>query len=63
MTRAIWNDTVIAESNETEIVEGNHNFPLDSLAMEHLARATPRAYVLGKESPNTTRSSLTIRRT
>jgi uncharacterized protein (DUF427 family) len=35
MTRAIWNDTVIAESNETEIVEGNYYFPLDSLAMEN----------------------------
>jgi uncharacterized protein (DUF427 family) len=27
MARAIWNGTVIAESNDTVIVEGNHYFP------------------------------------
>jgi len=31
MPQAIWNDTVIAESDETKVVEGNHYFPLDSL--------------------------------
>jgi uncharacterized protein (DUF427 family) len=35
MMKAIWNDTVIAESDETEIVEGNHYFPPDSLVMLH----------------------------
>ena len=29
--RAIWNDAVIAESNDTVVVEGNHYFPLDSV--------------------------------
>jgi uncharacterized protein (DUF427 family) len=29
--RAIWNDTVIAESNDTVVVEGNHYFPADSV--------------------------------
>lgn len=29
--KAIWNDTVIAESDETVVVEGNHYFPLDSV--------------------------------
>jgi len=28
--KAIWNDTVIAESDDTVVVEGNHYFPLDS---------------------------------
>jgi uncharacterized protein (DUF427 family) len=32
MTRAIWNDTVIADSDDTVIVEGNHYFPQDSVA-------------------------------
>ena len=27
MPRAIWNGKVIAESDETEVVEGNHYFP------------------------------------
>jgi len=29
--KAIWNDAVIAESNDTVVVEGNHYFPLDSV--------------------------------
>lgn len=32
MPRAIWNDTVIAESDDTVVVEGNHYFPPDSIA-------------------------------
>lgn len=32
--RAIWNDTVIAESDKTVVVEGNHYFPAASLADE-----------------------------
>lgn len=27
MVKAIWKDTVIAESDRTEVVEGNHYFP------------------------------------
>jgi len=29
--KAIWNDAVIAESDDTVIVEGNHYFPLSSV--------------------------------
>lgn len=29
--RATWNETVIAESDETVVVEGNHYFPMDSI--------------------------------
>ena len=31
MPRAIWNDTTLAESDDTVVVEGNHYFPADSL--------------------------------
>ena len=31
MAKAIWNDTVIAESADTKIVEGNQYFPPDSV--------------------------------
>jgi uncharacterized protein (DUF427 family) len=31
MTRATWNGTTIAESDDTVVVEGNHYFPADSL--------------------------------
>ncbi len=29
--RAIWNDAVIAESDDTIVVEGNHYFPADAV--------------------------------
>ncbi len=29
--KAIWNDQVVAESNETIVVEGNHYFPASSI--------------------------------
>ena len=32
MVKAIWNGTVIAESAETEVVEGNHYFPPGALS-------------------------------
>lgn len=32
--RAIWNGTVIAESDATVVVEGNHYFPADSVRWE-----------------------------
>lgn len=42
MTRAIWNGTVIAESDATVVVEGNHYFPADSVNREHLAPSQTR---------------------
>jgi uncharacterized protein (DUF427 family) len=35
--RATWNDTVLAESDDTVIVEGNHYFPVGSIRREHFA--------------------------
>lgn len=34
--RAIWNGAVLAESDETRVVEGNHYFPPDTLRREYL---------------------------
>ena len=34
--KAIWNGQVIAESNDTVVVEGNHYFPADSVKVEFL---------------------------
>ena len=31
MATAIWKDVIVAESDKTEIVDGNHYFPPDSL--------------------------------
>jgi uncharacterized protein (DUF427 family) len=33
--KAVWNNAVIAESNNTVIVEGNHYFPPDAIKPEH----------------------------
>ena len=35
MAKAIWKDTVLAESDKTEIVEGNHYFPPESVNREY----------------------------
>ena len=34
--RALWNGSVIADSDNTIVVEGNHYFPLADAASEHL---------------------------
>jgi uncharacterized protein (DUF427 family) len=34
MPKAIWNGVVLAESDETIVVEGNHYFPPDSVNWE-----------------------------
>ena len=34
MPKAIWNGQVIAESNDTVVVEGNHYFPADAIKKE-----------------------------
>jgi uncharacterized protein (DUF427 family) len=36
MPKAVWNGTVIAESDHTEVVEGNHYFPPHAIKREHL---------------------------
>lgn len=34
--KAIWKETVLAESDDTVVVEGNHYFPRESVREEHL---------------------------
>lgn len=38
--KATWKDAVLAESEETVVVEGNHYFPADSLNREHFREST-----------------------
>lgn len=35
MPKALWKDTVIAQSDTTVMVEGNHYFPPDSITHEY----------------------------
>ena len=37
MATAIWNGVVLAQSDETIVVEGNHYFPRDSVNDEYFA--------------------------
>lgn len=37
MIRAVWNGAVLAETEETVLLEGNHYFPADSLRREYFA--------------------------
>ena len=34
--KAVWQGTVVAESNDTVVVEGNHYFPADAVKHEYL---------------------------
>ena len=36
MPKAVWNGTVIAESNDTIVVEGNHYFPRGTVNDDYL---------------------------
>lgn len=40
MVKAIWNGQVIAESDRTEVVEGNHYFPLEHVRQDFLVAST-----------------------
>lgn len=35
MVKAVWNGAVLAQSDQTTVVEGNHYFPPDSLVQAH----------------------------
>jgi uncharacterized protein (DUF427 family) len=36
MKKAVWNGKVIAESDQTKVIEGNHYFPPESVRQEYL---------------------------
>ncbi len=38
--KAIWNNTVIAESDATKVIEGNHYFPPESIKKEYFTPST-----------------------
>lgn len=40
MVKAIWNGAVLAQSDETIVVEGNHYFPPDALNREYLRESS-----------------------
>ncbi len=48
--KAIWNDTVIAESEDTVIVEGNHYFALTDVNRDFLKESDHTSYCPWKGS-------------
>jgi uncharacterized protein (DUF427 family) len=40
--KAVWNDHVLAESDDTVVVEGNHYFPPESLNADYLEESDHR---------------------
>ncbi len=43
MPKAIWNNKILAESDNTEIVEVNHYFPADSVNREYFKDSETRS--------------------
>ncbi len=41
--KATWKGTVVAESDDTVVVEGNHYFPAESLVREHVVESNHRS--------------------
>jgi len=39
MIKAMWNGAVVAESEKTEIVDGNHYFPADSIHKQYFKKS------------------------
>jgi uncharacterized protein (DUF427 family) len=42
--RAVWNDTLLAESDESVVVEGNHYFPPASVRWDHFEKVDDTSF-------------------
>jgi uncharacterized protein (DUF427 family) len=52
MVKAIWNETIIAESDDTVVVENNHYFPIDSVRATALQPSTKTSHCPWKGTAN-----------
>ncbi|MGB5596839.1 MAG: DUF427 domain-containing protein [Crocosphaera sp.] len=43
MAKAVWNDVILAESDQGEIVEGNYYFPPDSINKQYFKESNTRS--------------------
>ncbi len=50
--KATWQGTIIAESDDTVVVEGNHYFPPDSLRREYFRRSDQHTHCPWKGEAN-----------
>ena len=42
--KAIWNNAVLADSDQTIVIEGNHYFPADSVNQEYFERSDTHTF-------------------
>ena len=52
MSKATWNGAVLAESNDTIVVEGNNYFPPDSINKEYFKESSKNSFCPWKGSAN-----------
>lgn len=52
MARAIWNGVVLAESDDTKIVEGNHYFPPESVNKDFFQDSSTNSFCPWKGEAN-----------
>ncbi|MDH3208380.1 MAG: DUF427 domain-containing protein [Gemmatimonadota bacterium] len=52
MAKAIWKDAVIAESDDTVVVEGNHYFPRDAVNDDYLRPSSQETVCVWKGTAN-----------
>ncbi len=50
--KAIWNDTILAESDDTVVVDGNHYFPRESLKDEYIEESSTSSVCSWKGTAN-----------
>jgi uncharacterized protein (DUF427 family) len=50
--KAVWNGVVLAESDDTIVVEGDHYFPPESVDFSHLERSWMRSLCIWKGIAN-----------
>jgi uncharacterized protein (DUF427 family) len=46
--KAIWKDTVVADSDETVVVEGNHYFPAEAVKPQYLLPSNTKTMCVWK---------------
>lgn len=52
MPKAIWNNVVLAESDQTEMVEGNHYFPPNSINQTYFKESSHQTVCHWKGTAN-----------
>ena len=52
MAKAIWNDTVLAQSNDTIVIDGNHYFPPDSVNKQYFKESNKHTICPWKGTAN-----------